>query len=157
METIHGKVLLVEDNPDDVTFVQMAFKKAGLGDVVTVVSDGGEALKYLGGKGPYGDRRKFPVPSLMMLDLRLPTVDGFEVIRWVRSHPSYKRLPITVFTGSSYPKHLHRAYELGANSVVVKPFTFVEFCAAITKISGFWLDCCKLPDPAASASASASP
>jgi CheY-like chemotaxis protein len=140
-----GKVLLVEDNADDVTFVRMAFQKNKVAEVLEVVSSGSEAIQYLGGAGPYADRQKYPMPSLLLLDLGLPLVDGFEVLKWVRAHQGLSRLPIAVLTGSEYPQHRRRAYELGANSFVIKPGGLEGFYAMINAVLGFWLNCCELP------------
>src|SRR5262249_33580721 len=99
-----GKVLLVEDNADDVTFVRMAFKRSQMDETLEVVSSGAEAIEYLRGEGRYEDRERYPLPALVLLDLRMPAVDGFEVIRWVRAHPGLGPLPIAVLTGSEYPR-----------------------------------------------------
>lgn len=147
MDVRRGKILLVEDDPNDVMFVHMAFERAQLGHALTMVSDGDQAIEYLRGQGPYADREKFPVPSMILLDLRLPTVSGFEVLKWVRGQEEYKRLPITVFTGSDYQKHLDRAYELGANSVILKPFRLEDFFGAVSMVTDFWLATCQLPEP----------
>jgi len=145
IEARRGKVLLVEDDANDVMFVHMAFERAKLGHALMIVSDGDQAIKYLGGEGPYADREKFPVPVMMLLDLRLPTVSGFEVLGWVRSRAEYKRLPVTVFTGTDYQKHLDRAYELGANSCLIKPLRLEDFFVAISMVTDFWLATCQLP------------
>ena len=141
-----GKVLLVEDNADDVTFVRMAFRKNRADEALEVVSNGSEAIQYLGGEGPYSDRQKYPVPGLLLLDLRLPVVDGFEVLKWVRAHQGLSRLPIAVLTGSESPQHRQRAYELGANSFMIKPGGLEEFFAMMDSVLGFWLNCCELPE-----------
>jgi CheY-like chemotaxis protein len=145
MDIGRSRVLLVEDNADDVMFVNLAFRRARIGHALMFVSDGEQAIDYLRGEGPYSNREKFPLPILMLLDLQMPKVDGFGVLRWVRGEARLRRLPITVFTGSNYPTHLAQAYELGANSFVLKPFKFEEFYRAISEIAGFWLGCCKLP------------
>jgi len=142
---MRGIVLLVEDNADDVMFVHLAFQQAKLDHKLMIVSDGGQALDYLRGEGPYADRSKFPMPSVVLLDLRMPGVDGFEVLKQVRHEPRLKNLPITVFTGSNDPEHFARARELGANSVVVKPFKIDRFFEAVKTIADFWLNYCKLP------------
>jgi CheY-like chemotaxis protein len=146
----NGKVLLVDDSADDVTFVRMAFKRSKMGELLEVVTSGTEAIEYLEGAGPYADRKKYPLPSLVLLDLRMPVVDGFEVIRRVRGHGSdgLRRLPIAVLTGSEYPPDRQRAYELGANSVMMKPGGLDEFFAMIETVLGFWLKCCELPETA---------
>jgi CheY-like chemotaxis protein len=126
-------------------FVHLAFQRANLDHKLMIVSDGAQALDYLRGEGPYSDRTKFPMPSVVLLDLRMPGVDGFEVLKQVRHEPRLNCLPITVFTGSNDPEHHARAHELGANSVVVKPFKIERFFEAVKSITDFWLDWCKLP------------
>ena len=137
-----GPILLVEDSADDVTFVQMAFRTIGL-DAGLVVADGGrEAIEYLTAT----QDKSGICPLLMLLDLRMPGVNGFEVIRWVRADPRLKRLPIAVFSGSDFGMDIARAYELGANSYLVKPLRLEEFYRVIGVMSDFWLDWrCQLP------------
>ena len=144
MKTNRG-VLLADDSPDDITFVRLAFRTLNLDHALTTVPGGGEALEYLRGEGMYADREKYPLPSLLLLDLRMPTVDGFEVIRSVRADPVLKRLPIAVFTGSDFPTDRARAYALGANSFLIKPLRLEEFYSTLHTAVDFWLDCCKLP------------
>ena len=145
MESQRGRILLVEDNCDDVMLVHLALKRAKMDQALMIVADGEQALAYLRGEGLYADREKFPFPMFMLLDLILPKVDGFQVLKWVRAHPQIRRLPITVFTGSQHPAHLTRAYEMGANSFVLKPFKFIEFADTVSGIADFWLGSCKLP------------
>ena len=146
----NGKVLLVDDSADDVTFVRMAFKKSHMSELLEVVTSGVEAIEYLEGAGPYADRMKYPLPSLVLLDLRMPVMDGFEVLRRVRGHgrEGLRRLPITVLTGSEYPRDRQRAYELGANSFLLKPGGLEEFFVMIERLVSFWLKCCELPETA---------
>jgi CheY-like chemotaxis protein len=145
MQNKPGMVLLVEENPDDVVLVHSVLKKSKFEHALFFVSDGEQAIKYLQGEDLYGDRKRFPLPAIMLLDLAMPGKDGFEVLAWVRSHEEFKRLPVTVFTGSVNPNDVARAYELGANSCVAKPFEFSEFRAAVKAITDFWLGCSKLP------------
>jgi CheY-like chemotaxis protein len=147
----NGKVLLVDDSADDAAFVRMAFKRSKISQRLEVVTSGSEAIEYLEGAGRYADRNKYPLPSLLLLDLRMPVMDGFEVIRRLRGHgrEGLRRLPIAVLTGSEYPPDRQRAYELGANSFMVKPGGLDEFFAMIDAVMGFWLKCCELPETAA--------
>jgi CheY-like chemotaxis protein len=147
METKHGRILLVEDNSDDVMLVHAALKRVKMDHTLMIVADGQQAMAYLQGDGLYADRGKFPFPSLMLLDLLLPKIDGFQVLQWIRAHPQLRRLPVTVFTGSQHPGHLARAYEMGANSFVLKPFSFADFCETVNHIADFWLGRCRLPHP----------
>jgi len=144
MRTKLRKVLLAEDSADDVAFVQAAFSNIGIERSLMVVSDGAQALAYLLGDGPYADRDKFPIPVFMLLDLWLPRIDGFEVLRWVRSKRRLRRLPIMVFTGPDYPQDVTRAYVLGANLFVSKPFDSDEFNDLVKAIADYWLGPCKV-------------
>src|SRR5512141_1912836 len=94
-------ILLVEDDPNDVLLIQRAFQKAGLRDVLKVVGDGDQAVEYLEGKGAYADRTRFPLPYLLLLDLKMPGTNGFSVLRWVRTEPKFKRLLVVVLTSSN--------------------------------------------------------
>src|SRR5207249_4077899 len=108
-------ILLAEDNADDVLLIQRAFQKAGLRQALQVVQDGGQAIDYLSGNGIYADRDKYPLPYLLLLDLKMPGTDGFEVLQWARSDPNIKRLLIVVLTASNLQEDVDRAYDLGAN------------------------------------------
>ena len=115
-------ILLVEDEPDDVLLIKRAFEKARLVNPVQVVTDGEQAMAYLAGDGKYGDRSKYPVPMLVILDLKLPRQTGFEVLEWASKRPEVKRdIPIVVLTSSRETKDIGKAYDLGASSYMVKP------------------------------------
>ena len=145
MSVKSGTVLLVEDNPDDVFFIKWAFKKARLDLTLTVVSDGRDAVDYLQGNPPYGDRAAYPLPTLIILDLRLPGMHGLEVLRWIRSHPAFQRLPITILTGSVIREELNRAYDLGANSFLLKPLSLVDLKNTLQQLTTFWFHAAQLP------------
>jgi len=114
-------ILLVEDRSDDVLLLQRVLKQASLGRPFNIVSSGEEAIAYLDGQGEYADRRAFPSPTLIFLDLKLPGISGFEVLTWIRQQPRLDRLQIIVLTGSRHTIDVYRAYELGANSYLAKP------------------------------------
>lgn len=114
-------ILLVEDNSDDVFFFTNAFKKAGGTGVLHAVSDGVEALDYLSGHGAYGERTTYPFPDILLLDLNMPRMNGFEVLEWVRQNATCRCLTVHVLTSSCREADVERVYELGANSYVVKP------------------------------------
>jgi CheY-like chemotaxis protein len=144
MQKKAGKVLLAEDNADDLAFVHLAFRKIGMERSLVIVSDGAQAISYLRGDGPYADRTKFPIPVWLLLNLWLPRVDGFEVLKWVRTRSNLRRLPITVFTGPDYPQDVTRGYVLGANAFLSKPFDPCEFNDSLRDIGERWLNWCKL-------------
>lgn len=118
---MNDTILLVEDSPDDVFFMERALKTAGFRIPPQVAKDGQVALDYLGGTGPYADRQKYPLPSIVLLDLKLPHVLGLDVLKWIRSRPELQTLPVVVLTSSGERSDLERAYRLGANSFMVKP------------------------------------
>jgi len=135
-------VLLVEDNSDDVFITKRAWNKALIKNELYVVEDGEEALDFLFRKGKY---LAAPRPSLMLLDLKMPKVDGFEVIETIKGYDSLKRMPIIVLTTSNRHEDINRAYELGCNAYIVKPVTFDNFLKAVTEIQYFWLILCEIP------------
>src|SRR2546423_12221602 len=114
-------ILLAEDNPDDVFLLQEAFRKAGVRHRLDVVENGLEAVAYLKGEHVYGDRHEHPFPDLMLLDLNMPRMNGFEVLEWVRQSGECAHLMVHVVSASSREADILRAYELGANSYLVKP------------------------------------
>jgi CheY-like chemotaxis protein len=116
-------ILLAEDDPNDVFFMRRALTKAGINLPLHVVRNGQEALEYLAGLGKFGDRAEHPLPSLLLLDLKMPFVDGFEVLGWARSQPALKQLPVVVLTSSAEDRDRQRTAELGANAYFVKPPT----------------------------------
>jgi CheY-like chemotaxis protein len=119
---INQTILLVEDDSNDVLLLQRAFRRAGLTHALQVVSDGDQAVSYLGGEGDYSDRAKHPLPALILLDLKLPRRSGLEVLEWLRGQPAeIKGLPVIVLTSSRLSEDVDRAYGLGANSYMAKP------------------------------------
>ncbi|MCI0497971.1 MAG: response regulator [Thermoplasmata archaeon] len=132
-------ILLVEDDPNDVLLIRRAFKKAELANPVQVVQDGERALDYLGGSGEFADRVRYPHPVLVLLDLKLPKNTGFEVLAWIRRHPGLKRLPVVVLTSSREVADINRAYELGANSYLVKPVNFDSLLDMVRALNLYWM------------------
>ncbi|OLC08799.1 MAG: two-component system response regulator [Gemmatimonadetes bacterium 13_1_40CM_70_11] len=139
-------ILLVEDNPDDVLLIRRAFQKAGIGNPVVAVEHGDEAVAYLDGTGAYADRQRYPIPALVLLDLKLPRRSGLEVLGWVRQHEGLKRLPIVVLTSSRDEGDINKAYDLGANSYLVKPVAFDELLRLVRSVEGYWLMLNERPD-----------
>src|SRR5260370_11411099 len=114
-------ILLVDDSPDDVLLIRLALARAGLTHKLMVVADGEKALLYLRGETPFANREEFPLPRLLLLDLAMPRMGGFEVLEWIRSRPELTQIPVIVLTGSALFADSNRAYELGARSFVTKP------------------------------------
>ncbi|QEL16827.1 response regulator [Limnoglobus roseus] len=132
-------ILLVEDNQDDEELALLAFKQAHVANEVVVARDGVEAIDYLFGTGPYAGRDVAALPQLMLLDLKLPKVDGLEVLRRVRADPRTRRLPVVILTSSREEDDLIRGYDLGANSYVRKPVAFDQFVQAVSQLQMYWL------------------
>lgn len=132
-------ILLVEDNRMDVELTLDAFKEAKLLNTIYVSPNGQDALDYLFGNGKYADRNTYPMPSLVLLDLKLPGVDGFEVLRQVKTAPILKRLPVVILTSSKEEGDRALSYDIGANSYLVKPVSFDGFLGVVKKIEGYWL------------------
>jgi len=131
------KILLAEDNPNDVELTLAALRENRLANEVVVVRDGAEALDYLHRRNAYEDRVGGN-PALMLLDLKMPKVDGIEVLRQVKSEPRLKAMPIVVLTSSREEQDLVRSYDFGVNAYVVKPVDFAEFVEAVKLLGGFW-------------------
>lgn len=132
-------ILLVEDNPDDQALTLRALKKNNITNEVIVASDGVEALDYLFGTGRHADRDTRDLPELVLLDLKLPKVDGLEVLRRLRADPRTRLLPIVILTSSKEERDLVNGYSLGANSYVRKPVDFTEFMEAVRQLGLYWL------------------
>jgi len=131
-------VLLVDDSETDALLMRTVFERAGFVLPLQFAHDGVEAIAYLRGDGPYCDRIKFPLPTVMLLDLNMPRKDGFEVLVWIREQPALKRLRVYVLTASNRPEDIRRAYDLGANSYLVKP-TNLDGLTQMAKILVAWL------------------
>jgi len=134
-----GVILLVEDNPDDVYFMQRAFKMAAIQNPLQVAVDGQEAIDYLAGAGKFADRDMFPSPCLVLLDLKLPRKTGHEVLKWIRERPDFSSLIVIALTTSREPKDIAEAYRLSVNAYLVKPTSPAELANIMTKIRDFWI------------------
>jgi CheY-like chemotaxis protein len=139
-------ILLAEDREEDVLLMRRAFEKANLLNPLYVVRDGVEAMAYLQGEGQFSNRAEYPLPTLMLLDLKMPRRDGFEVLRWIRRHPTLSALRVVVLTSSNEIRDVNRAYELGANSFLVKPVDFEHFVEMNLALKGYWLWLSQAPE-----------
>jgi CheY-like chemotaxis protein len=132
-------ILLVEDNPTDEKLTLRAFKKAGIANEIFVVRDGAEALDYVLATGAYANRDGTELPSVVLMDLKLPKIEGLEVLRRIRADERSKLLPIVILTSSKEEEDIARSYSLGANAYVRKPVEFAEFVEAARTLGLFWL------------------
>lgn len=136
---LNAPILVVEDRADDVLIILKAFEAAGIENKVVVAGDGEEAIHYLSGVGQFRDRAQFPIPGLVLLDLKMPKIDGFEVLKWIRSQPEFKSLPVLVLTLSSEIRDVNAAYRLGCNSFMVKPDDFYNVTSVAKLLKDYWL------------------
>jgi CheY-like chemotaxis protein len=134
-------VLLAEDNPDDALLMQQAFKSHGLMKPLHIVHDGSDAIAYLVGEGIYADRVAHPFPTLVILDLKMPRVSGFDVLQWLLDHPDFRVIPTIVWSSSADQRDVKHAYCIGANGYLVKPNDFQQFKAMVGRLLGFWENC----------------
>lgn len=132
-------ILLIDDNPMDVELALDAFREAHLANQIEVAKDGEAGIDYLLGKERYTDRTRFPMPDLILLDLKMPRVDGFEVLRRIKALPKLKRIPVIILTSSREEGDLALSYDIGANSYLVKPVSFSGFVDVMRQIGDYWL------------------
>lgn len=131
-------LLVVEDEEGDYHLIEMALKETKFPTRVRWVRDGVEAMQYLRGEEQFSNRREFPLPDVMILDLKMPRMGGFEVIDWLRRTPSYRTLPVLVMSSSTLPEDLQRAADLGATTYFAKPHSFEDFVDLLQHIAGYW-------------------
>lgn len=138
-------VLLVEDDLNDIFLVKRAFKMAHIQNPLQIVTDGEEAVQYLRGEGKYADREAYPLPKLIVMDIKMPRRTGFEVLEWVKGNGRpLRRIPIVIVSSSDNPSDINRAYELGANAYMVKPVDFRAVEHLFESITHYWgLECAK--------------
>ena len=132
-------ILLVEDNPKDVLLVQRAFRKAQISVPMRTVSDGEQAIAYLSGQVPYADRAQYPLPILILLDLKLPRRSGAEVLAWLRQQPKLKRIPVVMLTASREYTDVNQIYDLGVNAYMVKPVSFDALVGIVDTLNLHWI------------------
>jgi CheY-like chemotaxis protein len=132
-------ILLIEDNPDDATLVMRALKKCNLGNNLIHLSDGEQALNFLFGKGEFSERNIEDKPKVILLDLKMPKIDGFQVLKAVRDDPRTRSIPVVIMTSSAEEKDIAATYNWGVNAYVVKPVGFDNFSKAVAELGLFWL------------------
>jgi CheY-like chemotaxis protein len=141
-----GCILVAEDDPTDAFFLQRAFSKVGVPISLHFVRDGQEAIDYLRGEPPFADRQAYPLPGLLLLDLKMPRLNGFDVLDWLKRKSEIKRLPVVVFSSSEEAKDVNHAYDLGANSYLVKPHDTEDLLALVDRLKRYWLEANKTPE-----------
>jgi two-component system response regulator len=150
MEAHRGiDILLVEDNPDHATLTMRALKDGNMLNEIFWVKDGQAAVDFLHRQGPYADPAKAPRPGLILLDIRLPKLDGHEVLRQIKSDLALRAIPVVMLTTSERDDEIQACYAAGVNSYVAKPVKFTDFAHTITSLKLYWVMVNHLPDPAA--------
>ena len=142
---VQKSILQVEDDENDIFLMRHVFEEAGIGSPLHVVTDGEMAMDYLSGKGQFADRKKYPLPCLVLLDLKMPRRNGLEVLAWIRQHPQLKSLVVVFFSSSAETQDVERAYALGANSYIQKPSSPVQLREVAQLIKGWWLSYNQFP------------
>jgi CheY-like chemotaxis protein len=132
-------ILLVEDDENDIFFFQRAAREAAIHNHISIARDGAEAVEYLAGSHKFADRLQYPVPCLVILDLKMPRKTGLEVLHWLRTQSLFKTIPVIVFSSSGQPEDIERAYRLGANAFVIKPPSLEKRTEFAKLVKGFWL------------------
>lgn len=132
-------ILLADDSDADRSLFQAALDAAGCEHPLQMVEDGQQAIAYLAGEGPYADRSRFPLPGLVILDVKMPLKNGFETLEWIRGREQFATLPILMMTSSDHPEEIEAAYRKGANAFLVKPPTFRELGEMVLAVEKFWL------------------
>jgi CheY-like chemotaxis protein len=142
----YAVILLVEDREDDIILVRKSFQKAAIHNPLHVVCDGEEAVAYLSGQGRYSNRAEFPLPDLILLDLKMPKMDGFDVLAWLRNQPGIRATAVVALTASDQIRDVNKAYALGANSFLVKPLDFENHVELSKLLREYWLKTVKIPE-----------
>jgi CheY-like chemotaxis protein len=143
-------LLIVEDNEDDIFFVERIFKQIGARCELRFARDGMEAIEYLSGQGAFKDRAKYPTPTIILMDLKMPRRNGFEVLEWMHNQPEIKLIPTIVVTSSTLQEDVTRAYRLGANAVMNKPVDKDSLLQMLKSFHIYWTDFVEMPEVKAS-------
>jgi CheY-like chemotaxis protein len=138
MDDANYTILLVEDDENDAMLLKMAFEKNNIPNPVHWVKDGLEAVAYLNGDDIYADRRKYPFPEVLLLDLKMPRMTGLELLAWISEHPEYKVIPTIIMTSSRQELDIENAYKLGANTYMTKPISFDELAQMVKLTHEYW-------------------
>jgi CheY-like chemotaxis protein len=149
-------ILIVDDDENDIFFVKRAFTEIDVHCTFHMLKNGQEVVDYLSGEGDFANRTKYPLPMMILMDLNMPIMDGFEVLAWLRSRPGIRVIPTIVFSSSDLPGDITRAYELGANSFMTKSVTYDGLLLKLQTLSQYWLEHCKHPFISESAEGSSS-
>lgn len=140
------KLLIAEDSPDDTFFLHRAIEKTGVLVTPRFVTDGEEAVEYLAGENRFANREEYPMPTLVILDIKMPGKTGFEVLRWLKSQDSLRKTPVVILSSSDHDEDIEQAYLLGANAYMIKPMGSRRFQELVRAIDTYWRDFCKLPN-----------
>ena len=138
-------ILIVDDDENDIFFTKRAFTEINVHCTLQVLKNGQEVVDYLAGHSEYADRAKYPLPIMILMDLKMPIMDGFQVLAWLRSSAGVKVIPTILFSSSDLPSDITRAYELGANSFMTKSVTYDGLLLKLQTLSQYWLEHCKHP------------
>jgi CheY-like chemotaxis protein len=150
-------ILLVEDDENDIVFMKIALKKAGLMSAFQVAEDGEEAIAYLGGQGEFADRTRFPLPALVLLDLKLPRIMGMDVLKWIRDQPAMDTMVVIILSSSQLRADIQKGCSLGANSYLVKPSNPLALQEIVELVKRYWLQLNQPTATIAAAAVSANP
>lgn len=131
-------ILLVEDDENDATLVQLAFKKNDIPNPIQWVKDGSEAVAYLDGEGAYADRNLYPFPEVLLVDLKMPRMSGLELLAWIRDHTEFRVIPTIIMTASKLDADIEKAYSLGANTYMVKPPSLDQLAKMVKVTHEYW-------------------
>jgi CheY-like chemotaxis protein len=138
MDNSNYTILLVEDEENDATLVKMAFEKNDILNPVQWAKDGLDAIAYLNGEGIYADRKLYPFPEVLILDLKMPRMNGLELLAWIRDHPEFRVIPTIIMSSSRQEAYVAKAYHLGANTYMVKPSSFEELARMVKLAHEYW-------------------
>src|SRR4051812_38546216 len=139
-----GPILIAEDTENEAELVRLALRKGGMPNAVHIVNNGAEAIAYLKGDPPFSDRTQYPFPRLLLLDIKMPILNGFEVLKWIRDNPHCAVVPVVIMSSSKLEKDIDTAYRLGANAYLTKPSAFTDLVEYFRHLHNFW-QICELP------------